>query len=99
MHGGKSLYGFASPTYKHGLYSRDFLTRLGAFYELAPELVGHLMYLPEKEAVRVALAYKNEGRVAAYGLMTELTIKRLAGRYGSFEAACAAILGPARRSR
>ena len=30
MHGGKSRFGIGSPTHKHGLYSRDLLTRLAA---------------------------------------------------------------------
>ena len=99
MHGGKSLIGVDSPTYKHGLYSRDLLTRLGAITEHAPQLALRLIYLPEREAMRVALVYKNEGKEAAWGRLADLTIKRLERRYGSIEAAEAAVLGRGRRRR
>ena len=93
MHGGKSYRGRWSPTFKHGLYSRDFLTRDAALYRLAPDLADRMRFHPVREKVRVALVYKNEGREAAYRLLAELTIKGLVRRYGSIEAVEARFFG------
>jgi len=93
MHGGKSYRGIESPTYKHGLYSRCLPTFLSSIYKLSPKLSQLLAYRPQREAQRVALAYKNEGEEAAYRLLAELTIKILVRRYGSIEAVEAKFFG------
>ena len=100
MHGGKSYWGVSSPTYKHGLYSRYLPTYLSAIYRLSPWLSQLLEYRPQREAVRVALAYRNEGEEVACRLLAELTIKDLVRRYGSIEAVEARFfppLGPPRQ--
>ena len=96
MHGGKSRRGSFSPTFVHGLYSRDGWLRFAAVERFAP---GATDRHPLSEAVRVALVARREGPEAAQRLAGALFMRRLERKYGSFEAACEAIAQRVRRTR